>query len=1018
VDRDRLTFAALLRRYRMRAGVTQQALAERARLSLRGLSDLERGVRRVPYADTLDRLVDALELGPADRAILQAAGRREGGARPSERVLERPVAQSESADTGSHPWRKSAPQRGLPFVGRQGELATLAGFLETARRGYGRFVFLSGEPGIGKTRLTLELAERAESQGWRVLYGSATALEGAPAYLPISEALSGYVDACPAETLRLQLGQAAPDVALLLPGIRSRLPEVPPSNTSGLDSGRYQLLASVCDFLSAIARASKHGLLLVLEDLHWADASTLLLLRFLVSKLAGSSLLVLGTHRSAEVELTPALADLLADVSRAGTGEHLALAPLSPAEVSALLADLHGAPVPTEVVDTLHAETEGNPFFLASLVQQLVSTGCDLSNANALATPRVVPLDVRWIIRQRLSRLSPTANAMLRVAAVLGDWFGFDVLAEMSGASPDSTIITLEEAQAADVIRPEGGGYRFSHALIRDTLYDGISLPRRQRLHHDAARAMERVKSNSIEGQVAAIATHLRLAGSMADRGAVIEYSLRAGEAARTVYAWEDVATHWEAALELMETQGTDVEVRARHLERVAEVMLILGWEFYPRQIAYLERALEAYRQTDASEQMISLHIELAAAYARINLSTINLPRSMSHFQAAEALLSAHPDAKLGSRLYRNLADAYVWSARTAEALAASRQAMIMDASLAPEERLGAPVTTGWHLAFAGRLAEGLAALEQAWETDARRSGIESFFSSAFRSDLALYLGDPRDGYAWRQRELANSRLAPGRRRAVLSGMAVACAEAGDLGEAAHLQAEASWQGLDHLQSLYPVPLLAFRRGDWARSRAMWTEAVERHRRTGTRLSEADFACWLARVHRVEGDINAAEATLGVALAIGAEATSQMIEMWTRPELAIICAQDGRHADAEQHVNRCRVILAAGEDWRGLAGRVALAEAVLASSLANWEVAEREFHQAVSIYQRWTLPWSKAEALSAWGSTLATAGRWPLAVQKFDAARAIYYRHGAGEPWLRYVDALQNVKAPPSRSSP
>jgi tetratricopeptide (TPR) repeat protein len=467
-----------------------------------------------------------------------------------------------------------------------------------------------------------------------------------------------------------------------------------------------------------------------------------------------------------------------------------------------------------------------------------------------------------------------------------------------------------------------------------------------------------------------------------------------------------------------METQETDPEVHARHLERLAEVMLILGWDFYAKQIGYLERALEAYRRIGASEEMARLHVELAAAYSKINLSTIDLPRSMSHFQTAEVLLSEHPDAQLGSRLYRNLADAYVWNARTAEGLAASRRALSMDAALAPEDRLGAPVTTGWHLAFAGKLSEGLAALECAWDADATRGGMASFFSSAFRSDLALYLGDPRDAHSWRERELANARLAPRRRAAILSGMAVACAEAGDLGEATRLQAEAGWQRLDHLQAFYPVPLIAFLRGEWDRARVMWTEALERHRRAGSRACEADFACWLARVYRVEGDIKAAEGALGEALAIGVEAPSQLIEMWTRPELTILCAQDRRLADAELHIGRCRVIVADGEDWRGLSGRVALAEAILASSLANLEVAERQFAQAVSIFQRWTLPWSEAEALSAWGSALTAAGRPAVAIQKFNAARAIYHDHDAGEPWLRHVDALQNLKAPPSDASP
>ena len=176
MDRDRPPFGALLRRYRVSAGLTQQALAEQAGLSLRGLSDLERGVRRVPYADTVDRLVDALELGPSDRAMLLSAGRRGGGPTSSEGVADRLGAQSEQADVESHSWREWDTEHSLPFVGRQTELDKLEGLLETARHGHGRFVFLSGEPGIGKTRLALESAERAESHGWRVLYGRTSAL--------------------------------------------------------------------------------------------------------------------------------------------------------------------------------------------------------------------------------------------------------------------------------------------------------------------------------------------------------------------------------------------------------------------------------------------------------------------------------------------------------------------------------------------------------------------------------------------------------------------------------------------------------------------------------------------------------------------------------------------------------------------------------------------------------------------------------------------------------------------------
>src|SRR5262249_26890556 len=160
--------------------------------------------------------------------------------------------------------------------------------------------------------------------------------------------------------------------------------------------------------------------------------------------------------------------------------------------------------------------------------------------------------------------------------------------------------------------------------------------------------------------------------------------------------------------------------------------LLILGWDYYARRNAYLERALELYRRVDAPEAMTRVHIELASVYS--NANTMNLQRSMSHFQAAEALLSQHPCEKLRMHLYGNLADAYAWSARTADGLEASRRAMSIDAALAPEDRLGVPTTSGWHLASDGQLAGGLAALERACEAGSRVGGIASFTANAFRS--------------------------------------------------------------------------------------------------------------------------------------------------------------------------------------------------------------------------------------------------------------------------------------------
>jgi tetratricopeptide (TPR) repeat protein len=849
-------------------------------------------------------------------------------------------------------------------VGRQAELDTLLALLEMARHGHGGLALVAGEPGVGKTRLVQEIANRAVMQRWRVIYGRATEMEGAPPYLPFVEALREYADACPIESLRAQLEQGASDVALMLPGIRQRLPEISTSAIPSGESARHILMASLREFLLAIARASDPGLLIILDDLHWADASTLLLVKDLARKVAGSHVLVIGTYRGAELDLTKTLRDLLAEASREGTGEHVALTPLSPADVSAFVANLCGRSLAPGVIDAIYSKTEGNPFFVAELVRHLVSGARDISAAATPGTDTSIPEGVRHVIRQRLSRLSRAANNLLRAGAVLGDGFEFDVLADVLGVSAEPTIDALEEAVSAEVLREDGVGYRFTHALIRETLYAGLSAPRRQRLHGAAAAAIERVHAGTIEVHLTSVAAHYRRAGSAADRATAIAYSLRAGEAATAVFAWEEAATHWDAALELMETQGTDPEVRGRHLERLAELMEILGWDSYSKQIAYLEQALELYRRVGASESMTRVNIELAGAYTMNNAGTMNVQRGISHLKAAEELLSQRPlSESLRSQLYRKLANAYVWSGRTADGLVASHRALTIDARLAPEDRWVVPHSAGWHLAADGRLAEGLALMEGAWEASRSFGQMGSFVASAYRSDWAFFLGDPLGAHDWRQRELANSRHAAARRRAILSGMATACAEAGDLAQAVRLQTEADIPGLDLLVVVFPEPLIAFRMGEWERSCALWTEALERHRRTGSRWCEADFACWLGRVYRVLGDVTAAEAALGEALAIGTDAPSQLIEMWTRPELAMICAADGRHTEARQHIVRCRAIMAAGEDWRGLAGRVALAEAVSATVLENWEIAERRFDDSLSIFQRWSLPWSEAEAL-------------------------------------------------------
>jgi DNA-binding CsgD family transcriptional regulator len=440
----------------------------------------------------------------------------------------------------------------LPLVGREAELSGLGRRLERAARGEGGVALVAGEPGIGKTRFLAEVAARAEAEGWLALSGRAYETEGMPPYLPIAEALRAYLLVCPLDDLGELLGRGAAEVARLVPEVRAYLPELPPV-ALGEEDERYRLFESVTAFLLAIARTtSGQGLLLVLDDLQWADRPSLLLLQHLTSHLAGGRLLALAAYRTVDFDPSHPLAELLAALGREGRADRFPLAPLSVEEVGALVAAVTGAPPAPTVAGRIHEATEGNPFFALELTRELLAAGRDLADAGAAAGGWNVPEGVRHVIERRLAHLSDATRQVLRAAAVLGDGFAADALSAAGGVGPLPLIEALEEAQRAGILREEGDAYHFSHALIRQTIYHGMTLARRQWLHRRAADALESLCGRDDRAYVAALAAHYRLAGPTADPERALVACRRAADVAEDVFAWEEAAAQWQAVLALL----------------------------------------------------------------------------------------------------------------------------------------------------------------------------------------------------------------------------------------------------------------------------------------------------------------------------------------------------------------------------------------------------------------------------------------------------------------------------------
>ncbi|OGO53269.1 MAG: hypothetical protein A2148_09075 [Chloroflexi bacterium RBG_16_68_14] len=390
------------------------------------------------------------------------------------------------------------------FVGRERELQTLLECWGQAQTGQRRLVLLAGEPGIGKTRLAAEFAVGAHTDGATVLYGRADEEALIPCQ-PFVEALVHNTAAYPADELRARLGTSGAKLATLVSelaeasaGLRR---EARPEGSAGPEGERYRFFEAVSSLLTEASRVGP--LVLVLDDLHWADKPTLLLLRYILRRPEPSPLLILGTYRDTELARTHPLSETLADLRRDRAFERISLKGLDEAEVSALIGAWGGQP-PSAFVRAVYEQTEGNPFFIEELLRHLAEIGAIYEREGRLTTDLTVarlgiPEGVKEVIGRRLARLSEECNSILTIASVIGREFGLDALERASDLPGDRLLQSLEEAITASVVSEVPlavGRYSFSHALIHEALYGELTTTRRVRLH---GQTLQYADSNGVK---------------------------------------------------------------------------------------------------------------------------------------------------------------------------------------------------------------------------------------------------------------------------------------------------------------------------------------------------------------------------------------------------------------------------------------------------------------------------------------------------------------------------------------
>ena len=510
------------------------------------------------YHDARRTLVDQLGIEPGERL----------------RELERAIlAQDPALGLAAAPapvtrWSDS------PFVGREAELAHLAAGLDDAFAGRGRVFLLAGEPGIGKSRLADELVTRARTRGARILVGRCWEAGGAPAYWPWVQSLREYVRDSDPVALRAELGTGATDVAPILPELYQRFPDLNEPLPIEPEAARFRLFDATADFLRRAAQA--RPIVLVLDDLHAADAPSLLLLRFLVRQVGSSRVLVLGAYRDVDPVPGAALTEMVAEVARESVTRRLPLTGLSEREVGKYVELTAPEIVAPGFAAALHEEADGNPLFVGEIVRLIAVEG--VGSGSAAALRRVIPESVREVIGRRLAHLSTECNRVLVLAAVLGREFALDALAHMGGVTEDRLLELLDEAMAARIVSDVPGlpGHlRFAHLLIRDTLYGALTTARRVRLHRLGVEALEGLYGAEPGAHLAELAHHA-VAGSEFGKG--LRYARRAGDRALALFAHEESARLYQTALEALELSGRpDEQTRCGLLLSLGEAELRVG---------------------------------------------------------------------------------------------------------------------------------------------------------------------------------------------------------------------------------------------------------------------------------------------------------------------------------------------------------------------------------------------------------------------------------------------------------
>ncbi len=518
---------------------------------------------------------------------------------------------SQPVEVFSVPWAPLAPETGaiggwplppvlrsvpsLSYVGREGERGLIEQQRAAVRNGERRVVLISGEPGIGKSRLAAYAAHGAHAERFAVCWGACSEELAVP-YEPWIEVCSQLIESAPTDLLLRYVARHGGEVSRLARNLSRRVPELPAPQSSDPETERFLLFSAIAGLVREVGE--QVPVCLVLDDLHWADGQSVALLKHVVRTVERGALQLIATYRDSDLGKDHALTAVLADLHRIDGVERIALHGLGVDEVAELLTAIAGHELDQdglELAAEIATETDGNPFFVGEILRSLLEAGTLIADEETgrwrvdKSSRLNLPQSVRDVIERRVDRLGDDARGVLTLASVIGRSFEVDLLAELVDMSESRLLDHLEAAVAASLLAESTehiGQFRFTHALINQTLYEAVGTTRRARMHHRVALALEELVGADPGDRLGELALHWRLATAPVDRGKASDYARRAAQQALDRLAPAEAAKLFADALEMLADGATNERCRA--LIGLGEAQLLTG------EAAYRETLLEA----------------------------------------------------------------------------------------------------------------------------------------------------------------------------------------------------------------------------------------------------------------------------------------------------------------------------------------------------------------------------------------------------------------------------------------